>query len=85
MIGRADDHRVDVGVVQQATEVRVERGSGPPPLRHLSGPSTEHFVVDVAQGHALDLGHLHDGVEVGKAHAVAPDDAHSDLVTRCDA
>ena len=81
----ADDHRVEVGVLEQRTVVAVHLRRDRGHLLHVAPAPFEHAGVDVAQRPALHLVHAQQRPQVREAHPVAADDADDDPVARRDA
>ena len=82
VVGGADDHRVEVVVLEQGPVVGVE---GRPLAAHrleVAGPALEHARVDVAQGRAFDPRLAQQRADVREPHAVDADGADHDPIAR---
>jgi hypothetical protein len=76
VVGRGDDHRVDVLVVEQVAEIPVRRGLPAGQLHAL----VQVGLVDVADGHRLDLGAGQEVLPQRLPLVAAADDADADAL-----
>ena len=84
VVGRADDHGVDVVAVEQRAVVGVERRPAAAHRLQVAGPPVEHAPVHVAEGGALHPGLLQQRPHVRETHAVHADGSDHDAVARGD-
>ena len=76
VVGRGDDHRVDVLAVEDARGSRCTT----PACRRPSPAPCRVRLVDVADGGDADVGHLAEDVQQARAHPAEADEAERDRV-----
>ena len=82
MVGRADDHRVDVVVVEQRPVVRIQRRRPAAKRFEVASAPFEHTPIDVAERGALDPRLPQQRLHIGEPRAIDADGPNHDAVAR---